>query len=176
MRSNIASQRADLARIAPRLAKFIWTDRDAVTAARFAHVAAPSRLVYRCDAAAHCVAVSDQSGRLLFAFGSYGAAAGQFDTPLAVEFVSPQFDGEDLQGLDDEVWLAVADYGNRRVQVFELDGTFVGSVDDIECAAAERPCDIRWRAPMLDIVGVEGGHHAVHLAGSLFLSARTGVC
>ena len=60
-------------------------------------------------------------------FGGFGRKAGALDSPLDVVFVRPEFAGERLPvDSADAVWVAVADYGNRRVQVFELDGTVVG--------------------------------------------------
>ena len=110
------------------------------------------RTIYRCDTAAHRVTVTDETGRPCFAFGSRGAHPGQFESPMDVAFVTPEFDGEDLPThLAAALWLAVADYGNRRVQIFELDGCLVGSVDDIEEAAMGHPCRLRWRAPILDV-------------------------
>ena len=69
--------------------------------------------------------------RLRFGFGGRGSGPGQFDTPLDVVFVAPEFQGEGLpDDAPEAAWLAVADYGNRRVQIFDLDGCFVGAVAD----------------------------------------------
>ncbi len=152
-----------------------------VTAVRFGGVATPSRqLVFRCDPANHCVVVANENGAVLFAFGSLGDRPGEFNTPIDVALVAPVFEGEPVDAIDpfDEpiVWLAVADYGNRRVQIFELDGAYVGSVDDIEHAAAARPCRLAWRAPMLEVETVDGRRGQVHLAAALLRSAAERAC
>src|SRR4051794_13727257 len=93
------------------------------------------RLTYACDVSHHRVIVSDGLGQIKFAFGERGSRPGQFDTPLDVALVAPEFCGEQLPAdMNDVLWIAVADYGNQRVQVFELDGSLVGTVDDIETA------------------------------------------
>ena len=42
--------------------------------------------------------------------------------------VLPEFVGEPGSAVDSP-WIAVADYGNARIQIFELDGTLVGVID-----------------------------------------------
>ena len=131
------------------------------------------RTTYRCDTAAHRVTVTDEAGRPCFAFGSRGAHPGQFESPMDLAFVAPEFDGEDLPThLAAALWLAVADYGNRRVQIFELDGCLVGSVDDIEEAALGHPCRLRWRAPILDVETTDGAHGRIHLGAALLFASE----
>jgi len=126
------------------------------------------RLTYRCDLEAHCVTVTNRRGEICFAFGGHGSRPGEFDLPMDVTVVAPEFEGEHLPvGLRAALWLAVADYGNRRVQIFELDGALVGTVEDIEPAAIGQPCGLRWRAPLLDVDGVDGGTVRIHLAAAL---------
>lgn len=128
---------------------------------------------YRCDTAAHRVTVTDEAGRVAFAFGSRGACPGQFESPMDLALVTPEFDGEDLPTqLSAALWLAVADYGNERVQIFELDGCLVGSVDDIEQAAIGHPCRLRWRAPILDVESTDGGHARIHLGAALLFASE----
>ncbi len=84
-------------------------------------------------------------------------------------FVRPQFAGEQLPADSaDTVWMAVADYGNRRVQVFELDGTVVGELH-VDGSDGRRwpPTALSWRGPVLEITGVEGARTAVHLSAAL---------
>ena len=126
-------------------------------------------LVYRCDLQAHRVVVTDDAGRIVRAFGGYGRQPGCLDTPLDLEFVSPQFAGEHLPADSaDAVWVAVADYGNRRVQIFELDGTLVGELS-VDGADGLRwpPTGLSWRGPVLEILGIEGAKTAVHLSAAL---------
>ena len=126
------------------------------------------RLTYRCDAHTHRVVVTDEFGRTAFAFGSRGSRPGQFYTPIDLTFVRPEFAGEALPTCGpDAIWLAVADYGNRRVQIFDLDGVPVGSVDLERRLAVGPPCGLHWRAPLLEIEGVEGARTNVHLGAAL---------
>ncbi|MCC7416259.1 MAG: hypothetical protein IT176_03890 [Acidobacteria bacterium] len=127
------------------------------------------RVTYCCDQLAHRVGAIDEAGRLLFAFGERGPRPGQFDTPLDVELVAPVFASERLPRiLEDIVWLAVADYGNRRVQLFELGGALVGTIDDLDEAIGSGPCRLRWRPPQLVVETADGGHAQIHLAAALF--------
>ena len=127
------------------------------------------RLWSRCDPLTHHVVVTDDAGRTVRAFGGHGRAAGRLDTPLDVIFVQPQFAGEHLPADSAEaVWVAVADYGNRRVQVFELDGAVVGEVIlDGDDHRPWPPAALAWRAPVLEVAGVEGAKTRVHLSGAL---------
>src|SRR5262245_56143910 len=87
------------------------------------------RLTYRTDPNAHRVLVSDEFGRPRAIFGGPGRQPGAFNTPLDLAFVRPEFLGERLPASGpDAVWLAIADYGNRRVQILELDGAHVGTI------------------------------------------------
>jgi hypothetical protein len=129
------------------------------------------RLTYRCDAEAHRVAVSDEFGRMALEFGGRGSGPGLFNTPLDLTFVRPEFAGEVLPACGPEaVWLAVADYGNRRVQILDLDGVHVGSVELESTIAIGPPCGLQWRAPLLEIEGVEGARTVVHLTAALLSS------
>jgi len=127
------------------------------------------RLWYRCDPATHHVVVTDESGETVRAFGGHGRGAGRLDTPLDVAFVQPQFAGERLPADSaDAVWVAVADYGNRRIQVFELDGALVGEVVlDADGDRPWPPAALAWRAPVLEVEGLEGARTRVHLSGAL---------
>jgi hypothetical protein len=127
------------------------------------------RLWYRCDPRTHHVVVTDDGGNAVRAFGGHGRGPGRLDTPLDLAFVQPQFAGEHLPADSaDAIWVAVADYGNRRVQVFELDGAVVGEVMlDGDDSRAWPPAAVAWRAPVLEIEGVEGARLRVHLSGAL---------
>ena len=98
-------------------------------------------LTFRCDPAMHRVIVSAANGDVVLEFGGYGSQPGAFDTPIDAALVKPEFFGE---GNDDiEPWIAVADYGNRRVQVFELDGALVGIIDGDLLGAARSERSVR---------------------------------
>lgn len=129
-------------------------------------------LVYRCDSQAHRVVVNDDAGRVVRAFGGYGRKPGCLDTPLDLVFVQPQFAGEHLPSDSvDTVWVAVADYGNRRIQVYELDGTVVGELHvDGPDGLRWPPTGLSWRGPVLEILGIEGARTSVHLSAALLAS------
>jgi hypothetical protein len=130
------------------------------------------RLTYRCEPDQHRIIVHDADGYLRFGFGGQGSGPGQFNTPLDVVLVAPEFQGEELP--DDALeaaWLAVADYGNRRVQVFDLDGCFIGTVADTEDTESDPPCRLTWRAPMLVVDGVDGSRMAKHLTAALLFDS-----
>jgi hypothetical protein len=130
------------------------------------------RLTYRCEPHLHRITVRDSRGILRFAFGGLGSGLGQFDTPLDVVLVAPEFQGEGLRpDAPESAWLAVADYGNRRVQIFELDGCFVGTVADANGAGFGPPCRLVWRAPMLAVEGVDGARTVVHLTAALLYAS-----
>ncbi len=126
-------------------------------------------LLYQCDTLAHRVVVTDDAGRVVRAFGGYGRTSGCLDTPLDLVFVQPQFAGEHVPtDSADAVWVAVADYGNRRIQVFELDGTVVGELHvDGTDGLRWPPTGLSWRGPVLEILGIEGARTAVHLSAAL---------
>ncbi len=124
---------------------------------------------YRCDPQGHRVVVIDEAGHVVRAFGGFGRKPGCLDTPLDLVFVRPQFAGEHLPADSaDTVWMAVADYGNRRVQIFELDGTVVGELHvDGSDGRPWPPTALSWRGPVLEITGIEGVRTAVHLSAAL---------
>jgi hypothetical protein len=125
-------------------------------------------LTYRCDPQLHRVTVSDEFDRVILAFG--GRSVGSFQTPLDLAFVRPEFVGESLPASGpDAVWVAVADYGNRRIQILELDGVPVGVIDTAEVLNGP-PCGLSWRSPVLEVVGIEGVRSSVHLMSALLCS------
>jgi hypothetical protein len=130
-------------------------------------------LRYRCDPLGHQVVVTDDSGVVVRVFGGFGRTAGALDTPLDVVFVRPEFAGEHLPvDAADAVWVAVADYGNRRIQVYELDGTVVGEFAvDGPGGGPWTPTGLSWRSPVLEVEGIEGAKTAVHLSAALVAGA-----
>ena len=71
--------------------------------------------VFVADSGNHRIAVMDSAGAGLYAFGSQGAGPGQFERPTGLAV-----------GPDNRI--VVSDTFNRRVQVFEADGTYAGTV------------------------------------------------
>ncbi|MEZ5284179.1 MAG: hypothetical protein R2712_05090 [Vicinamibacterales bacterium] len=129
------------------------------------------RLTYRTEAESHRIAVFDDFGQVVLAFGGYGRGPAALDTPLDLAFVNPLFAGERLPDGPEAVWLAVADYGNARVQVYELDGVHVGTVDLSGQAGIGAPCGLSWRSPILEVEGVECARARVYWSAALLSSA-----
>jgi hypothetical protein len=125
------------------------------------------RLTFSCDIESHFVVVTDGSGATLAAFGGFGRQPGAFDTPIHVALVQPEFYGQPFcMANGDAPFLAVADYGNARVQILELDGTVVATIhDDVESIG--RPTRLTWQAPFLEVEGLEGQRTRIHLAAAL---------
>jgi hypothetical protein len=148
-------------------------DHPAPGLARVIFGATGRRLVFRCDPEQHTVTAVDHTGRVVFVVGRRGRELGQFNTPIDVAIVRPEFFGEPLVPESiDMVWLAVADYGNRRVQVLELNGAVVGSFrTDEGDDAIGAPCGLRWRAPLLEIEGADGARTQIHLSAAMLWSA-----
>lgn len=130
------------------------------------------RLVYRTDDRHHRITADDEFGRLQFAFGARGRGACALDTPLDIVGIDPTFPGEHLPiGSPNAVFLAVADYGNRRVQIYELDGVHVGAISLADCPRVGAPVRLRWANPVLHIEGIEGAHTSVYVTSALFHDA-----
>jgi len=125
-------------------------------------------LTYRCEPELHRVTAYNEFGHVVTSFGGLGRGLGKLNTPLDLAFVRPEFFGEVLpMAGPDAVWLAVADYGNRRVQLFELDGAYVACIETDSDMTIGAPCSLAWRAPILEIEGLEGAHARVHLTAAL---------
>lgn len=129
---------------------------------------AGKRLTYRCEPELHRITAYNEFGDIVTSFGGLGRGLGKLNTPMDLAFVRPEFFGEALPVAGpDAVWLAVADYGNRRVQLFELDGAYVASIDIDSDLAIGAPCSLAWRAPILEIEGLDGAHARLHLTAAL---------
>lgn len=130
------------------------------------------RRTYHVDVTGHRIVVTETTtGEELFTFGRRGSHLGSFDTPVDIVLVDPTFDAETGLGPTDGSWLAVADYGNARVQVFDLDGTLVDVLNGADLDYGWRPCRLTWRAPFLQVDGVERAGCRVHLAAALLAHA-----
>jgi hypothetical protein len=76
---------------------------------------------YLCDPEGHSIHVLDQDYKPLFSFGGYGSNLGQFDSPTDVAIV--WIDAASPTDCTAETAvLVVADRGNNRIQLLELDG------------------------------------------------------
>jgi hypothetical protein len=87
----------------------------------------PGGRIYLCDSQTHSIDVLDGDGLPLFSFGGYGDGPGQLDTPIDVAILT--LDGSAITMSSDAI-LAVAERGNNRVQLFELDGAWLGILED----------------------------------------------
>lgn len=163
-----AENRADSPAVTPSSAR---GSHASVTVGRSDSVVQPSTaLQYEADPSGHRVVARYTDGTIAFAFGGFGHRAGQFDTPLHVVAVSPAFAGE--PAVDNELfvtpWVAVADYGNHRIQFFECDGAWLG---ETELEADQPPCHLTWRTPVLEVTTVEGRTVRVHVAAALLTAS-----
>jgi hypothetical protein len=113
-------------RVAPQ-----GTHQPRPTGVAFVPLANPSGgHIYICDPDAHVINVLDQNCRPCFSFGGPGTGLGQLDTPTDVTVVrlakTNLADPAD-SSVDAEL-LVVADRGNHRIQLFELDGAVIGEI------------------------------------------------
>jgi hypothetical protein len=149
-----------------------------VTVVRPEGVVQPSsgRLIYEVDSSRHLVVARHGSGPVAFAFGGYGDGPGQFRTPLHVIAVPSVVTGDagsgtDVVALGSAPWLAVADYGNHRIQFFECDGAYLG---DTELGSTRPPCLLYWSAPVLSVTTLDGRTIRVRPAAALLSLSRRG--
>jgi hypothetical protein len=126
-------------------------------------------LFFHCDPTAHRVIVTGEAGEVRYTFGRFGHQPGAFNTPLDAAVVRPAFFGEPPLADDpDTLWVAVADYGNRRIQIFEPDGVLVAVIDeDLIDAGIGAPSALTWREPVLEIEGVDGRKARIHLTAAM---------
>jgi len=103
-------------------------DQNRPTGATFvAEADCPGGRIYICDPKTHTIDVLDRKGRPLFSFGGFGSRLGQLDTPTDVAVI--RLDTADSSGETiDAGLLIVADQGNHRLQLFELDGVAIGEI------------------------------------------------
>jgi hypothetical protein len=131
-------------------------------------LASRERRIYRVDPLNHQVVVSDaDTRRVIFIFGGRGSTPGQFDVPIDIALVAPSFLGEPLGADPDPQWIAVADYGNARVQIFDLHGALIDVLTGDDLDYGWRPCRLTWRAPFLQIDGPERSGCRLHLAAAV---------
>ena len=107
--------------------------------------------IYVADTHYHRVAVFDEKGRELFAFGSYGEEPGQFIYPTDVAF-------------GPEGTLFVAEYGgNDRIQVFDKDGGFLREFGSMGPAIDQfsRPQGIVWDDDLGELFIADAINHRI---------------
>ena len=145
----------------------------------------------------HRVQVFDGRGELQFGFGGFGQADGQMHAPSDVAIVSPQLPWE-TEGVTDPM-LVVADEWNQRLQVFTLEGAWLGTLGGRTSASAGpaahgqgwpffrvggaaipgNPVRLSWQSPWLTIIDGNGRAARLDLAAAMlpgfdeWLSAAT---
>jgi hypothetical protein len=87
----------------------------------------PGGRIYICDPETHMIDVLDRNGRPLFSFGGFGSRLGQLDTPTDVAVICLESAESRVEAVDAPM-LVVADRGNHRLQLFELDGAVIGEI------------------------------------------------
>lgn len=85
--------------------------------------------IYVVDGGNHRVAVFNNAGKFLFAFGSQGQAKNNFDGPVGI-------------GADEKGNIYVADRGNHRIQVFDRHGKHKSSISTMLGEKPVRPIDV----------------------------------
>lgn len=130
------------------------------------------QLTFHCDPVAHCVRIVDARGRTCGVLGRPGAGA--LHTPLDVTVVRPPLAGPRLPMLlPDTEWIAVADYGHRCIQLFDVDGTHIAAIDLSDEPGLGAPCGVSWHAPMLEVEGLDGCCVELYLGARLLASQET---
>lgn len=143
--------------------------------------------IYVADTWNHRIQVFDGNGQMKFAFGGLGNGRGQFRAPADLVIARPEMPWEgDVAA---PAVLVVADQWNGRLQVFELDGTWlatfggrnrgsasVGGNQDVtgwpffrttQVALPRDPSRLSWQAPYLVVTGGNGRNMRVDLAAAL---------
>lgn len=140
------------------------------------------------DTGNHRIQIFDGLGRPIVAFGAEGSRAGQFRRPSAITLARPDLPWE--ESTDDAsiaCVLVVADEGNDRLQVFDLDGAWLATIDGEPDGAptpvlaamgwpyfrvaapgvATAPSHVTWRAPWLLVSGRKKRARRIDLAGAM---------
>jgi hypothetical protein len=157
---------------APSVALTTASNRDRpIGVALIASPDLPGGRVFLCDPSAHVINVLDHNHQPVFAFGGFGSRLGQFDRPTDVAIVWIDTVDPDAPTADSAI-LVVADRGNHRLQMFDLDGAPVGAIGGRLGASSTSRCPDRsgwpffrlgsvpslpfpsrleWRTPYLDV-------------------------
>ena len=150
---------------------------------------------YLCAPEEHRIHVLNQDYRPLFSFGGHGSAPGLFDTPsdVAIVWIDEAIQSERTA---DTAVLVVADRGNSRIQLCELDGAPIcalgGPVGGVaptgrpsragypffrlnSPAPLPSPSRLEWRPPYLDVLCTGNVVVRVDLAAALLPDFATWV-
>jgi DNA-binding beta-propeller fold protein YncE len=154
-----------------------------------AALSASSTRLYVADTWNHRVQVFDGRGELKFSFGGIGNGPGQFRAPSDLVIAHPVLPFEGDKGTVTAPVLVVADQWNARVQMFDLDGVWLGTLAgrpktdhaaDVgtgwpffrlaEAPLPRDPVRLAWHAPNLLVTGGNGRVHKIDLAAALLPS------
>jgi hypothetical protein len=150
------------------------------------HASLEQTRVFVCDTLNHRIQVFDGRGVPVGAFGQYGNGPGQFAAPADVAVVCPELPGDTPRTAAMHPLLAVADQWNGRVQIVEMDGTFVAGIGTkrrpvqatrLQSPATgwpffrlaadpvlRMPAHLIWRPPHLDVLCANGHRVRIDLA------------
>ena len=152
-------------------------------------------MLFRSDLEGHCIDVLDQDYRPLFSFGGHGSNLGQFDSPSDVAIVWLDETAPADRTADTAV-LVVADCGNHRLQLCELDGAPICAIGGPAAGNAATgwpsragypffrlagqpplwsPSRLEWRSPYLDVVCAGTTMVRIDLAAALLPDFTTWV-
>jgi hypothetical protein len=148
---------------------------------------------YLCEPDGHRIDVLDQDYRPLFSFGGRGSALGLLESPSDLAIV--WLDGAPPADRTAETAvLVVADRGNHRIQLFELNGAPICAIGGragtpspnrwpmrsgwpffrlVDPPALACPSRLEWHAPYLDVECAGGAMVRLDLAAALLPDFRT---
>ena len=141
------------------------------------------------DTGNHRIQVFDGLGRPLLAFGGQGSTAGRFYGPSGVALARPDLPWEGRAGEPGPAVLVVADEGNNRLQVFDLDFGWLATIGTAPSGPAasarehvtqgwpffrvapavplDAPARLEWRAPWLLVGTSDARRVRIDLAGAM---------
>ena len=126
-----------------------WRDSDGVPLALPTDVAAGENgHLYVVDGGNDRVVAIDSAGAVVKSFGSTGRGDGELDGPVGV-------------GIDGKGRVHVADRGNRRIQVFEKDGSYAYPVPLVVGDTRVEPVDVAVNEEGTELFVTSAGTHEV---------------
>jgi 6-bladed beta-propeller protein len=126
-----------------------------------------STRLYVVDTWNHRIQVFDGRGRFVVAFGGPGSGPGQFRTPADLVIAQPETPWGLDRGESTEPVLIVADEWNARVQILELDGSWLATVGGRGSMLPRDPSRLLWENPFLVVTGGNGRTHRLNLASAM---------
>jgi hypothetical protein len=96
-----------------------------------------------------------------------GQRPGQFRTPADLVIAQPETPWGLDRGESTEPVLVVADEWNARVQILELDGSWLATVGGRGSMLPRDPSRLLWESPFLVVTGGNGRTHRLNLASAM---------